>query len=165
MSTAIGRGQGQNLASNITGRTDGLSPSAGCIGETIKGAGFRSFTANDTDGTGWVITPTTNMVLNSGVWLITSIVNVDISSGTTSGVKAYVLTTDTSDGWGPTVNLTPQYNANFPSTVTSGASLSRTDVVVIPASTSYNVRVKMYNDTHTAFTGGYYAYYTAVRIG
>ncbi len=49
-------------------------------------------------------------------------------------------------------------------TAVGAISTSRTDIVVVPANTSYSVRVKMYADIHTTFTGSYEYFLTGVRI-
>jgi hypothetical protein len=97
LSSAISQGIGQNNAKNITGRTDGLAPSAGYIGEVVEAyqsGATVSTTLADTeiDVTGATIT------LTAGEWDIyySTTLSLNRASGT-GGVFGRARITDSSN--------------------------------------------------------------------
>jgi len=151
---------------NIVGRTDGLAQPAGYVGEVKTGSALRSFVTNTAVTTGWALNGSVvECTIGSGLWLVSFSMDIEATSGTTSGLRVGVLTTDTTDGWGPTVNLSGG-NLGWTATASSGGADSRanTTTVLVPAATSYNLRGKLFAANHSGFTGSYYFTVRAVRI-
>jgi hypothetical protein len=140
---------------------------AGAVGEVRNGSATRSFTSNTSTTTGWALSSSVvEMTLTAGIWLVVWKVSINVTSGTTSGSRTAIITTDTTDGPGSTSNLCNDGgNMDWPTTTSPTGTELRTqsDIVTVTGS-SINVRVKVYAQTHSSFTGSYNASYRAIRI-
>ena len=167
MGSAITTGIGQNLAANITGRTDGLPPSAGKIGEKIA-ATISTLTSitTEADITGASIS------LTAGCWRIEYSCTVQVNTGATSGnsTDGTVKITDNSN------NLVGASARNLRcKTVAAVAgdsivSLSASEVVNIAATTVYKLRALKTDGAGTGTVNvfsqaGLNSTFYAVRIG
>ena len=153
-------------SANIVGRTDGQAPASGYVGETKNGSGLRNFVNNTASNTGWALNQSLSLIsVSTGTWLIRWSGEITVTSGTTSGARTLVLTTDTTDGWAPTINLS-QTNMNWPFAASGSLDDTKTNVTIltVPANTTYDLRGKMFAQTHTSFTGEYRILIQAVRI-
>jgi hypothetical protein len=155
------------------GDATGSAIAAGRIGEVKKSYGLRGFTNNSAGPTGWSLgqSQTGDRTLTPGVWLVTYGVNIAVTSGTTSGNRTAILTTDTADGWGPSSNLSyGNLNFRYDATPAPGNDSAFGNSVVyvtsggITGGTGFNLQIKMYAQNHTSFSGTYEGWITAVRI-
>ena len=155
---------------------DGTAVPAGCIGEIKTSYASRGFTNNTSSGTGWSLfqSQTGDRTLTPGVWMVHYSVNIQVTSGNTSGTRSMILTTDSADGWAPLSNLTANggaSNLNFLSSSSpvgtetrSGTCFVRVTSAGIVNGTGFNIYAKIYAETHTSYTGTYDAYLLAIRI-
>jgi len=152
-------------SNDVLGRTDGVTPTAGRLGEILTGTCNRTFSTNTNGSAWWALNASvTECSINSGVWLVSWYITIDVTSGTTTARRNAILTTDTSDG-GPTFQVGTT-NIEFLTSTSPVGSESRatTQVVNVPAATTYNLRGKILVNTHTSFSGSYTFNVQAVRI-
>lgn len=162
---------GSLVTGPVLGAGTGAAIAAGYIGETKVGSAGRTFVNNTTGVQGWSLYQgvTAGCTLTPGVWLVKWTIELVAASGTSTGQKQGVLTTDSTDGWGPTSNLS-QGNASFGNGTLGGVD-SRTNVSVVTVTSSgivggtgFVLYGKVLTTTHTAFTGDYNFQMVAVRI-
>jgi hypothetical protein len=162
---------GSLVTGPVLGAGTGAAIAAGYIGETKVGSASRTFVNNYTGLQGWSLfqNVTAGCTLTPGVWLVKWTIELVAVSGTSTGQKQGVLTTDGSDGWGPTSNLS-QGNASFGNGTLSGVD-SRTNVSVVTVTSSgivggtgFVLYAKVLATSHTSFNGDYAVQMVSVRI-
>jgi len=145
---------------------------SGAIGEVKVGFGNRVFTsANTAGGTGWSLFQSVNAgcTLTPGIWVVRWVINTNVISGTSTGQKVAILTTDNADGWPPSSNLS-QGNLNLGNGTLSGAqSAANVSVVQVTSSgivggTGFTLYGKLFVTTHTSFIGDYSIDIVSTRI-
>ena len=133
--------------------------------------GSRNFVNNTAGGTGWSLfqAVSAGCTLTPGIYLVRWTITMSQTSGTSTGQRVGILTTDSADGWAPTSNLS-QGNANFTNLTLAGVD-SRTGVSVVTVTpsgivggTGFVLYGKVFTTTHTTFTGDYYFDAVIVRL-
>jgi hypothetical protein len=140
----------------IVGRTDGLAPAAGYVGQTVEGTqtALTSFPATGTYGDG------TSVTLTSGRWMLSMVLDADQNGATGTLVTAGI---GTASGTG-SAGLTPgdtQLSITFPTASTNTGISVPAALKNITASTTYYLKVRA---DYTVGTPRYRCRLTAVRI-
>ncbi|NDD54440.1 hypothetical protein EBZ39_11290 [bacterium] len=142
------------------------------VGEVKVGFGNRVFASVNTAGaTGWSLLQNVNAgcTLTPGIWVVRWNIYTNVVSGTSTGQKVAVLTTDNTDFWPPSSNLS-QGNLNLGNGTLSGSqsAVNVSIVQVTPAGivggTGFTLYGKLYVTTHTSFIGDYSVDIVSTRI-
>jgi uncharacterized YccA/Bax inhibitor family protein len=149
---------------------DGTAVPALNVGETKQSTSVRSFSNNGAASTGWAIDSglVGDRTLTPGKWLVNFAVAIGTTSGSSTGFRTAVLTTDSSDGWAPASNLSAQGLGNL--NVNAGDLTACSFAVVtvnsggIVGGTGFQLFVKFFVTTHSSFTGSYGSSIIATRI-
>ena len=154
----------------ITQGGDGTAVPAGMVGEVKSSGSLRGFVNNGAPSTGWSLfsSLTGDKTLTPGVWRVDYSVYIDTTSGTSSGLRTAILTTDTTDGWGPSTNLSTYGLGNMNYSAGDSSQSSSAIVTVTSAGivggTGFDLYLKFFATSHSSFTGTYIGRIIASRI-
>lgn len=155
----------------VLGAQTGAAIPAGYLGQTQLCSGSRGFVNNTNGAAGWSLNSSVSAgcTLTPGIYLVRWSFYLAATSGTSTGQKTAVLTTDSTDGWSPTSNLS-QGNLAFGNGTLSGDDQRATTSIVtvtpsgISGGTGFVLYGKILVTSHTSFTGTYYFDAAIVRL-